>query len=527
MSTKIDFSRLFRRLVEQHGDAPALINSERARCYTFRELDLLSNRIASMMRDELGLGLGDRYLLILENDNLSLMHLWTILKGAATAVFTNVRDPIDEHLRIVDFVKPKCVFIEARLAADYAPRLQALGITVVAFDQPSGAAPGAHDFWSLVERASDAAPGIGMDRLSHVPLMRFTGGTTGTPKCAAYSYDNLAFIPDSFNAIEDKVFSRATRMLHFAPLSHGSFLMLMPTFLAGGCNITQNIPDIEQWRATVEEHRATTSFLVPTLLYRLAALQQQSPRNLSSLDAVFYGAAPMSPDKLVELQSAFGDIFIQAYCSTEAPGAVSALPKRLHRSNGEKDRLRLTSAGLPTPGVEIKIADDEGAELGPGEAGEIWIRHRGVIGGYWKNPERTAKEFVDGWWMSGDIGRIDDDGLLYLIDRKKDMIISGGFNIYAAEVEAALNSHPAVLMSAVIGIPSAEWGEAVHAEVVLREPAGVDGTTLAAHVKAMIGAVKTPKSIAFVDALPLSAVGKVLRREVQDKYWPEGQRRIG
>jgi fatty-acyl-CoA synthase len=393
MGSKVDFSRLFRHLVEQHGDAPALINTERNRRYSFRELHSLTNRIAHVLTDRLGLGAGDRYLLILENDNLALMHLWTILKAPATAVFTNVRDPLQEHVRIAEFVKPKCAFIESALAELHAPALLALGIAIVVVDKPPQPIPGTLEFWSLIEAASDTDPAFEMDTLSHTPLLRFTGGTTGSPKCAAYTYDNLAFIADSFTAIEDKVFACSTRMLHFAPLSHGSFLMLMPTFFAGGCNLTLNIPDLELWRNAVVEHGVTTSFLVPTLLYRLSMLQSQSPLDLRSLDTIFYGAAPMSADKLVELQDAFGNIFVQAYCSTEAPGAVSALPKRLHRSDTPEARQRLTSAGLPTPGVEIKIADNNGIALAEGELGEIWIRHRGVIGGYWNNLERFPQAF--------------------------------------------------------------------------------------------------------------------------------------
>lgn len=527
MNAPINFSRIFRRLAEQHGEATALINCERNRSYSYRELHLLSNRIANVLREYLGLGAGDRYLLILENDNLSLLHLWTILKGAASAVFTNIRDPLDEHMRMAQFVQPKVAIIEAGLAALYTPRLQALGIKVVVVDQPAEAVGGIFDFWSLVNAASDSDPDVEIDRYTHQPLYRFTGGTTGTPKCAAYSFDNLDFVVNSLYTIEDKVFHRGTRFLHFAPLSHGSFLMLMPTFFAGGCNLTQNVPDIELWRSMVERHRATGSFLVPTLLYRLADRQQLEPRDVGSLEVVFYGAAPMSPDKLVDLRHAFGDIFVQAYSSTEAPGAVSVLPKRLHCIDTDVERMRLASAGLPVPGVEVKIADDAGQELPTGVPGEIWIRHRGVISGYFRNPDQTAKEFIDGWWKSGDIGRIDGEGLLYLIDRKKDMIISGGFNVYASEVEAALSSHPAVLMSVVVGIPSAEWGEAVHAEVVLRPNMALGEAELIAHVKATIGAIKAPKSISFVLELPQSAVGKVLRRKVQDRYWEGYDRKIG
>jgi acyl-CoA synthetase (AMP-forming)/AMP-acid ligase II len=197
------------------------------------------------------------------------------------------------------------------------------------------------------------------------------------------------------------------------------------------------------------------------------------------------------------------------------------------RAGTDAERRRLSSAGLPVPGVEVRIAGEQGEELANGEAGEIWVRHRGVISGYFDNPEQTAQEFAGGWWMSGDLGLLDHDGFLYLIDRKKDMIVTGGFNVYAAEVEAALHAHPGVLLAAVAGIPSAEWGEAVHAEVILRDGAVATDVELMQHVKDAIGAIKAPKSITLVGGLPMSAVGKVLRRKVQDKYWQGRERRIG
>ncbi len=524
---KINYSRVFRRLAEQHGSAPALINCERNRQFSFSDLHQLSNRIANFINGELGLVKDERYLLILENDNLSLMHLWTILKCAASAVFTNVRDPVEEHLRIARFVNAKAVFIEGSMVELYAPAYQALGIPIVVVDPPSATIPGLIDFWERVNASSDADPDLEIEFRTHYPLLRFTGGTTGIPKCAAYSAENLSYMAESFNAIEDKLFHRDTRVLHFAPLSHGTNMLLMPTFLAGGCNLTQNQPDIELWRTMVERHRVTTSFLVPTLLYRLATLQLQQPRNLASLQTLVYGAAPMSPDKLIELQQAFGNIFVQAYASTESPCVVAALPRRLHRGDSESDRKRLGAAGLPTPGVEIRIVDGEGRDVTCGEAGELWIRHRGIISGYHNNPQQTVEEFTDGWWKSGDIGRIDEEGLLYLVDRKKDMIITGGFNVYASEVETALNSHPAVMMAAVVGIPSPEWGEAVLAEVIRRPNESISEQALIEHVKQAIGAIKTPKRIVFVDQLPLSAVGKVLRRKVHEKYWSDQARGIG
>jgi len=187
----------------------------------------------------------------------------------------------------------------------------------------------------------------------------------------------------------------------------------------------------------------------------------------------------------------------------------------------------MSSAGRVTPGVEVYITDTEGNELPVGETGEICIRCRAVTQGYYGNAEGTAAEFIDGVWRSGDLGYVDEHGFLFIVDRLKDMIISGGFNVYAVEVEAALASHPTVLMSAVVGVPHADWGEAVHAEVILRPGASASAEELIAHVKGKLGSYKAPKSITLVDRLPLSVVGKVLRRHVRDKYWEGQLRQVG
>jgi acyl-CoA synthetase (AMP-forming)/AMP-acid ligase II len=205
---------------------------------------------------------------------------------------------------------------------------------------------------------------------------------------------------------------------------------------------------------------------------------------------------------------------------------VSALSKADHIVDTDADRKRLGSAGRITPGVELIISDPDGNALPPGETGEIRLRTRATINGYYNNPESTAAEFQDGFWSSGDLAYRDEDGYLFIVDRKKDMIITGGFNVYAVEVEAALSEHEAVLMSAVVGIPHHEWGEAVHAEVMLREGADVSEDALIAHAKAKLGSYKAPKSVRFVAELPLSSVGKVLRRQVRRPYWEGRERQI-
>ena len=191
------------------------------------------------------------------------------------------------------------------------------------------------------------------------------------------------------------------------------------------------------------------------------------------------------------------------------------------------DDSHLASAGRPSPFTELEIMDDDGNPVPRGETGEIWLRSRAIVPGYFGNPEQTASEFQDGFWKSGDIGRIDERGFFHIVDRKKDMIISGGFNIYANEVESALNSHPAVLMSAVVGVPHEEWGESVHAEVMLKEGAEVEEAELIQHVRNELGGYKTPKSVEIVEEIPTSVVGKVLRRQVRQKYWEEAGRKVG
>jgi acyl-CoA synthetase (AMP-forming)/AMP-acid ligase II len=265
---------------------------------------------------------------------------------------------------------------------------------------------------------------------------------------------------------------------------------------------------------------------VPTLLYRLLDLEEARNHDLSSLQTIFYGAAPMSPDKLKLLRARFGSIFLQAYAATESALAVGILDKTDHEISADEDTKRLSSAGRPGPGVEVMIADEEGHELPLAEMGELWLRTRGTIRGYYKNPEGTASEFANGFWKSGDLGYMDPEGYFYIVDRKKDMIISGGFNVYAIEVEAAINSHPGVTMSAVVGVPHEEWGEIVHAEVILKSEAQVTAEELIAHVKGRIGSYKAPKSIVIVSELPVSVVGKVLRRTVREKYWKDRERRV-
>lgn len=526
---KMNFSRVMRLLALRHRDQEAIVNIERNRRYTYEQYHLLTNRIADVLRSQLQVRAGERFMLILENDNLSLMMFPSTFKQEGTVVMTNLRDPLEEHSRQIDLVKPKVVFLETRLLDSYYGMLRHRGCEIVVMDPPTAeqaSLPGVHSFWSLVDAASDLDNDVSLDTDQHICMLRFTGGTTGKGKCAMYSIDNWMACRDAAFINTDLGLNSATRLLHVSPLSHGTIMLFFPTFYGGGTNVTMNQLDMEAWRQQVEKERVTHSFLVPTVLYRLLEMQRAAPKDFSSLSTLIYGAAPMSPDKLGELVECFGQIFVQGYAATEAPMVIAALDKASHQPGNATALQRLSSAGRPTPGVEVFIADTDGTPLPIGETGEIRIRCKAVIKGYYENPEATAAEFDDGAWKSGDLGYIDRDGFLYIVDRLKDMIISGGFNVYAVEVEAALAAHPSVLMAAVVGIPHAEWGEAVHAEVILRQGESVTCEELIAQTRTRLGGYKAPKTLVFVEELPLSVVGKVLRRQVREKYWKGSLRNI-
>jgi fatty-acyl-CoA synthase len=419
------------------------------------------------------------------------------------------------------------VFIEADLLASHYEMLRARQVTIVSMDQSEQDYPGVHYFWDLLEGVDDSNPNVVHDDREDLVVLRFTGGTTGRGKCAMYSADNWLMCRDSFYALPDPVWRPGNRVLHMAPITHGSGMLVLPALFKGACTVTMNTPDMDAWCANVAAENINMAMLVPTLLYRLLTMNESTGQQLANLESVFYGAAPMSPSKLAELQATFGNIFIQLYGSTEHIGAASSMGKADHLVENFADDSHLASAGRPAPGVEVQIMDDDGKPVKPGDTGEIWLRSRAICLGYFGNPEETAKEFEQGFWKSGDLGRMDKQGFIYIVDRKKDMIISGGFNIYANEVEAAINSHPAVLMSAVVGKPHEEWGEALHAEVMLKEGEKLSAEDLLAHVRDQLGGYKTPKTIDLVADLPVSAVGKVLRRKVREKYWNETNRKVG
>lgn len=514
---KTNFGKQMQNLATVWRDREALVNTERGRRYTYKQFHLLTNKIANMLMDRFGLSRGDTYMNILENDNLSLIHVWTIFKGEAACAFTNVRDSIDEHKRQIDWVKPKLVFIEKILLESHYAMLRERGIIIVCMDPPEKELEGVYYFWDLIEDASDDETGVEHDMDEDIMQFRFTGGTTGRGKCAMYTIRNWEQNRAIFLAIENPM-TMGMRFMNIGPLSHGAGMFMYPLFFLRATQFTMNTADLGQFCANVEAEKLDSTTMVPTMLYRLLELKEAKQYDLSTLKTLYYGAAPMSPGKLVPLQERFGNIFVQVYGSAEFLGCVCTLSKSDHLVENELDRKRLGSVGTVTPGCELMIAEEGGKALPFGEVGEIWMRSPAVIKGYLNSPEETASEFENGWWKSGDLGKMDEDGYVTIVDRKKDVINSGGYNVYASEVEAVLASHPSVLMCAVVGIPHPDWGESVHAEILLKKDTSADEEEIKAFCKSKMARYKVPKSVLFVDELPINPAQKVVRRKVRDKY---------
>jgi acyl-CoA synthetase (AMP-forming)/AMP-acid ligase II len=310
------------------------------------------------------------------------------------------------------------------------------------------------------------------------------------------------------------------KYLAAGPLAHAALLALYGTLAAGGTVVVMRAFDPARFLETVEHERCTVTMLVPTMIQMITALPQARTANLSSLRAVFYGAAPISERTLADGRAVWGDIMYQMYGQSEAVPLTVLTP-------ADHGGGLLRSAGRPTLNTVIRIVDIDGDDLPPGQVGEIAARTPTAMAGIWRDEEATRERFLaDGSILTRDMGYLDEDGFLFLADRKEDMVISGGFNIWPAELENALASHPAVAEVAVVGVPHDKWGETPKAVVVLRAGHRADEQELIAWSRQKVGAVKRVTSVEFTDALPKSPLGKILRREVRQRFWDHTTRAI-
>lgn len=354
-----------------------------------------------------------------------------------------------------------------------------------------------------------------------IVALLYTGGTTGRSKGVTLS--GRAMVMNVFLTLTEWEWPTTINFLCSTPITHATGCMLVPIFLRGGTVVLQAGFKAPDFLAAVERHRITSTFLVPTMIYLLLEEQKKRSRDVSSLETVLYGGAPISPARLREAVVRFGQIFQQIYSQSEAPNCATVLRKCEHDPAVAE---RFLSCGRPIAGITVAILDEEGQPVPTGTVGEICFCGPSIMNGYWRKPQETADAFRGGWLHTGDLARRDDQGFMYIVDRHKDMIVSGGFNVYPREVEDVLTAHPAVAQAAVIGIPDGKWGEAVKAVVVKRDNATVDEQELIALVKEKKGAVAAPKTVDFAEALPLTALGKPDKKAIRAKYWATQDRQV-
>jgi len=501
--------------VARFGDQPAIADG--AIRWNYREFGAAIGRFVTLFRT-IGLSKGDAVSILSSNRAES----WAAISAAMVMGlrYTPLHPMAaeDDHAFICEDAEIDALIVEAGkfAARGLAIRARVPGLKhLLSF----GAVDGARDILAELPGAVPA-PLVDESATSDIAWLAYTGGTTGRSKGVMIPHRSLVTMTLVLYADWD--WPADIRFLAATPISHAAGVTLYPILLRGGfVRLVQGF-EIETYCRVIEQEKITAVFLVPTLIYALIDAPQIRARfDLTSLDMIVYGAAPMSPDRLREGIGIFGKVFVQLYGQTEAPQCIATMRKIDHDDNKPG---RLGSCGRPNPLVDIKLFDADMREVAPGEPGEICVRGTLVMDGYWKRPELTAEAFRGGWLHTGDVAVRDDEGYLYIVDRTKDMIISGGFNIYPREVEDALMAHPAVASAAVIGIPDDKWGEAVKAFVVLKPgahngAAGLQASELQAHVKDKRGAPWSPKSIDFIDAIPVTGLGKIDRKALRAPYW--------
>ena len=508
------------KLARIHGaersGSPALTAGDRT--LTYAELDARSSQVANALAAE-GVGAEDRVAYL---DKNTIEYFELLLGGAklnAVNVAVNWRLAPPEVAYIVNDAQAK-VFV---VGEDFVPVLEAIQseLTTVKKFIVVG-----RDYEDWVSSQSTTDPGVDA-KPGDVAFQLYTSGTTGLPKGVMLTNNNLFSLLGEVT--DDWLFDSNSVNLVAMPLFHigGSGYATVGMFC--GCHtILMKEVDPNAMLAMIPEKGITNMFAVPAVLQFMVSQPSAATTDFSTLRCIVYGASPISVEVLSKSIETFKCSFIQAYGLTETTGAIVALMPEDHDPNG-KYAHRLRSAGKAISGVELRIVSaDTGEDAEQGEVGEIWSRTGQNMLGYWNNPEETAKTITaDGWLKTGDAGYLDEDGYLYIHDRVKDMIVSGGENIYPAEVENALMSHPDIADVAVIGVPSDKWGETVKALVVKKEGADPTPESIIAFAKERIASFKCPTSVDWIDALPRNPSGKILKRELRAPYWEGKGRNVG
>jgi acyl-CoA synthetase (AMP-forming)/AMP-acid ligase II len=495
----------------QQPDTAAIVYA--GRTTTYAELDRAASRIANALIAD-GIRPQTRVAHLDKSTDQFFELLFGVAKANAVMVSVNWRLAPLEVLHIVNDAEAEIMFV----GEEYFPVIEAIRDElktvrrIIAFGKP-------FETWQEAQPAIDP---LLPARPTDTAVQFYTSGTTGLPKGAELINRNFAAMMPLWT--REWLLGPGVPNLVCLPMFHiGGAGWGVAGLFAGATNHVMREFLPAEILATIERERLQIMLLVPAMILFLLQAPQIRETDLSSLRLIVYGASPIPAALLKQAMAVFPCGFQQVYGLTETTGAITVLPAEDHDPN---DAKKLLSCGYAQEGVELRIVGDDGKDVPTGKVGEIAVRSAQVMGGYWKLPEATARAVQGDWFFTGDAGYLDDKGYLYIYDRVKDMIVSGGENIYPAEVESALFGHPSVADVAVIGVPDERWGEAVKAVVVRKPEADVTPAELIEWARERIAGYKLPKSVDFIDALPRNPTGKILKRELRRAYWGERERQV-
>lgn len=477
---------------------------------SYAQSHVATHRIAAaLLRD--GIGPGARVGIYMPNGWRGLEAMFGLFRAGCVMVPINVRNPVAQNAQTLGDAGVQVLFYHSAFASEVAQVRHAcpkITLTVCI----DGGAELALDRW--MEPVGTIAPDAPHDPQDLWTLYG-TSGTTGRPKGVRHTHlTNLVSSMDMLHAMQ--VYG-PMRHLVVAPMTHFAGTFIFALTVTGGTHILLESTEPADILAAIEAEQAQILFLPPTLIYRMLADPALPDHDYTSLHRFVYAAAPMAPEKLRDAIRVFGPVMSNFYGQAEALGPISFLPPEDHSIDATD--ARLMSIGRSSFLRRVAVVDEGGKPVGVGKRGEVAIKSWGVTPGYENHPDATTEAFRGGWYLTGDVGVTDAQGYVTLVDRKKDMIVSGGFNIYPAEIERELLSHTDVLEAAVIGVPHPDWGEAVMAVIERRAGGQVSEAELIALCKDRLGSLRTPKTVEFRDTLPRNATGKVLKREIRAPYW--------
>lgn len=494
----ISVGDLLLRAIQRGGDEIALVEADRS--MTYRELGRRAGCLAAAFK-AMGLEAGAALAQLSKNNIEAAVVIVAAFLAGLRYTPLHPLSSVDDWAFIIDDAEIDCLVIDelnfGQLTSALKEKLKRPVLLVT--HRPSDYGVSLESICS----GHDATPLKSTACAEDIALLVYTGGTTGRPKGVVHRHRSL--VTAIMIGLAEWDWPQQIRYVAATPISHAALLMLLQTFLKGGRVALLSRFTVEEFIVEVERNRATCTFLVPSMIYALLDHGEDCRHRLESLETIIYGAAAIDVVRLQEALRLFGPKFSQLYGQTEAPNAITMLFKRHHDVT---DVGRLGSCGHPLINNDVRLLDANGAEVRPGEVGEICVRGPLVMEGYWRRPEETVEATRFGWLHTGDLAVADEDGFLSIVDRKKDVVITGGFNVYSREVEDALASHPSVAQCCVVGVPHPKWGEQVSALVVARPGHHPLAEDLLIHVAQLKGSVATPKVIRFVDELPTTALGK-------------------